>query len=355
MVTLSQKSPDFLPFLRGTFSKSHRALPVQSRFVGTTREEVTFQIVPLEKIEIPSALIFGNQLLRIMKIVPTGFILWIAWLYLRFFEAINIPYYFFISSALGAMSLHAAVYLFNDYYDHIKGLDRLNSFSGSRIIQKGWLTAYQVFNLAVLFILLSTLFSIPLILFHTKEALLLGSIGLIGVLGYSSIRLGFKYRGLAEVIVFLLLGPVLVLGFSWMATQQIHLKLLWLGLGYGGISASLIFLKNITNMMDDWQGKGKSLPLLLGFEKSKWFFTLIFAFTSLFFLLYSISAPFLWGGLITSIVFCYGGWIICQKVLHSSSCVASLMREALRMSSYLQLSMITLHVLSIFIEGWFRV
>ncbi|MEK7356785.1 MAG: prenyltransferase, partial [Bdellovibrionota bacterium] len=145
--TLSRRDPDFSSYLEGTFSDTHLAIPVRSLNVGTQSEEVTFSIVPEENVDRPAAIVVARALARpstlilsagpmvvaLMKILSTGF---------------SPDWLVTIGALVGVLAFHAAVNLFNDYGDHIKGQDRVRPHGGSRAIQKGWIRAVRVRQIA---------------------------------------------------------------------------------------------------------------------------------------------------------------------------------------------------------------
>src|SRR5215813_15149267 len=61
--------------------------------------------------------------------------------------AIDGPFSFgrFLLALCGALFIHIGTNLINDYYDHLSGVDTLESMSGSQIIQRGLLTPGEVY------------------------------------------------------------------------------------------------------------------------------------------------------------------------------------------------------------------
>src|SRR6476646_3405001 len=50
-VTAKKGTPEFEKLIKGTFSDSQRALPVQNLRVGSADEEVTFELIPVSDIK----------------------------------------------------------------------------------------------------------------------------------------------------------------------------------------------------------------------------------------------------------------------------------------------------------------
>ena len=53
LVTLTKANSEFESYLLGSFSRTERAIPVQSLNISTGAEQVTFEIVAIEEIQVP--------------------------------------------------------------------------------------------------------------------------------------------------------------------------------------------------------------------------------------------------------------------------------------------------------------
>jgi len=51
----------------------------------------------------------------------------------------------FLLALFGSLFIHIGTNLINDYYDHLSGVDTLETMSGSQVIQRGLLTAEEVY------------------------------------------------------------------------------------------------------------------------------------------------------------------------------------------------------------------
>ncbi len=118
----------------------------------------------------------------------------------------------------GVLCIHIGANLANDFFDEITGCDRYNPeptpFSGgSRVIQKGLLSASAIITASVLFFGLGLAQGLWLNrLVPGSIVLVLGIIGLaIGFL-YTAVPVKLSYRGIGEVAVFVTFGPLVVAG-----------------------------------------------------------------------------------------------------------------------------------------------
>ncbi|HWU44056.1 MAG TPA: hypothetical protein VN132_11480, partial [Bdellovibrio sp.] len=162
LLTLSKSSPEFESYLLGTFARDQRALPVQSLNVNSASETVTFKIVSLQEVQRPSWIVVALKSLKVrsflLLLVPMFLIL------TKNYEDRSIrDSWTTIISTIGLLFAFISANLRNDFMDHMKGVDRIFSDSGSRSIQKGWLTAMQVKKMSTLFLVLALFCSLPVI------------------------------------------------------------------------------------------------------------------------------------------------------------------------------------------------
>lgn len=121
-------------------------------------------------------------------------------------------------TVLGASLMHLSANVFNDWADHKSGADEANVgyvpglSGGSRMIQKGALTAHGVLALAVA--LLAGAAACGLFLFASVGTAVLpwAVAGLVLGVGYTVPPLKLVHRGFGEAVIFLAFGPVLAGG-----------------------------------------------------------------------------------------------------------------------------------------------
>ena len=63
-VTLKKTDADFSKYIWGTFSNTHRAVPMESLNTGTIQESVTFEIKSLQEINQPTDLVIFGRLIK---------------------------------------------------------------------------------------------------------------------------------------------------------------------------------------------------------------------------------------------------------------------------------------------------
>jgi 1,4-dihydroxy-2-naphthoate octaprenyltransferase len=278
-VTFSRESPEFNSYLLGTFSKTHRAKNSQSLFLNTESERVTFEIVPISEIERPPIFAFIYQWLRINRLVFV--------LFPFLFLAINVqgPVFDPLLMLFGVFALIFltwSIHLRNDYSDHMMGLDRVSLNSGSRAIQKGWVTAWTTKIWSGIFGWGSVIFG-GLILIGIPKLTLL-ALPVAGVIYFSHFtqRGFFKTRIWGGWLQGLLVGPGLSMGLEVLLTNHVTLSGLAFGFSWGTMVLFVLFLNEFENLVPAAQAGSKSWMGMLGFDRGReflfrWWLLVLFA------------------------------------------------------------------------------
>ncbi len=285
--TISRQDPEFMTYLDGRFSESHRALPVKSLNVDTAKEEVTFSIVPISEIQHP-----GWWTVAFWSSRPASWCLSLGPVLTCCLFASSLNFQLDSRLALSALAgiifFHSGINFLDDYFDHCKGRDRVNVRGGSRVIQNGYVRARSMRNAGFGFVGLAILLGLPVVLASPSQIWLIALTTLAAGLGLSWERLNLKRRGLSEVTTFLIAGPLLTSGFSWAASGSWSADFFWLGIPFGFAAVLYYHLKNLENIMVDSQAGIRTLAVRLGFDRAKKFCFLLMGLASLSLLFFVI-------------------------------------------------------------------
>ncbi len=327
IVTLSRNSPEFEKYLRGTFSNTHRALPIKSLNVNTQAEVVSFSIVPKESIQRPSLLVIFLKAIRVRRFLFILFPLF----YVLFEElrnqSLKDPWILFSSTA-GLIFLYAAIQMRNDYHDHLNGLDRISTETVSPAIQKGWITAESVRKISWIFAASSFLFSLPVLLVFPKILLIMLAASVLIFWSLFRGHSSFKNSPVGELAFGILVGPLLALGYDISISGQMTWKVFGFGCVWGMFVLFRLHLQNFENLMTSSQAKIKSIINHYGFDGSKkliiwWWFASVLGFL----IFQAMTTNFLiWSG--SAVIMTWMSRIFVRKVNQLASPVGSQMNEA---------------------------
>lgn len=289
--TFDKSSSKVLPYLTGRFSKNKIALPIQN-ISQINASTITFRIVSKKDIQRPSFIVVIMRLFRVELLNLTLFPLFISTLI--HYSSINSENLLYVVLVfLSVFGLHCAVFLLNDFYDHIKGGDRVTATSGTQVIQNGWMSAYQVKRIAYTCLLFSVICGVPLVLQNSMETLILGLMAICSVVGFSLFGKGFKYLGVGEFFIFLFLGPLLTASIPICLGLPVDQPTLYLGCVYGWMAVFYQQAQNLCHIMPDSFLNVGTFVSRIGFDRSKWLlrihFFLILVFVSMLFFYW---APF---------------------------------------------------------------
>lgn len=334
LVTLTKNSPEFESYMLGTFATDKRALPVQTLNVNSASETVTFRITPLAQIERPGTL---KVLLQTFKV--RSFLLVFLPLFLvltkniadkTFFEPLTT-----IVATLGVLVAFIAVNLRNDYMDHMKGVDRVLPNSGSRAIQKGWVTAAQVRSYSTLLLFVAILSALPIVFAFPVISIPIAGGLVLGLWAQFQKTNSFKYQIGGELLIFLLLGPLLTIGYQLSMGAPYDPESFWLGCLWGWLVLFVVHLRNFANILPSAQAGFTNTVNWLGFDKARrliaiwWFLFVVFNF------IYHAMFAALYWGFYLSLVLLFVSVSFILKLKGLSSPVGSDLRAVYRSGYYL--------------------
>ncbi len=309
LITVYRKDPSFSSYIDGSFSKTHRAVPVRSLNVQSDLEQVTFQIIPVNEIAKPGFVTYWAQIFKLRNFLMIAFPSFLIFIKNDIDETLYDPVTA-IHSLIGALFLMTAANLRNDWNDYVTGIDRIHPQSGSHAIQKGWVTARQVYLWSFLYLVLGILFGLRAVILYPQVLIFVGALAVIGILGLTSFKSGLKYRLWSEWAVFLLLGPAFTLGLQISMGNDFDLEALLMGSVTGWMSVFYLHIKNFQELMINEKAKFVNTLSWLGFERGKKFIFVWWIGLCAWINIYqAIYADLIWltvfltASLITSIVF----------------------------------------------------
>jgi len=193
----------------------------------------------------------------------------------------NLPLY--ILTVAGGIMLQAGTNMVNTYYDYVNGVDTVESASRSNpVLVFGWLRPKTLLRGGYVVFILAAIIGFYLAYLKGWPVLVLGLAGLVGGYGYTARPLAYKYQGLGIPLVFMLMGPLMVLGGYIVQGGSNYWLPVLASLPVGFLVAGILHGNDLRDMETDQKAAIKTLSNFLG-NKAEFFyyFLLLGAYLSL--------------------------------------------------------------------------
>ncbi len=178
-----------------------------------------------------------------------------------------------LATLIGGVSAHLGINLLCDYHEFMNGVDTPDTLSSHpSLLAIEELSPSKALKFS-LFLLAITAFAGGYLL--TKVGLPVLFIGALGVLGgyaYTDRTFGLKYRGYGEVITFLLMGPLMLLGSYYFINQDISMIAVLISLAIGLLVSAVTLANNLRDIVYDKRAGFITLPMNVGIKTSKFLY-----------------------------------------------------------------------------------
>lgn len=229
----------------------------------------------------------------------------------------------FILSITTTILLQVLSNLANDYGDSVHGADSSERKGPGRAVQSGVISATQMKNAVILFVILTLVSGISLLFlafgFDWDAILFFLALGLLCIgaaIAYTMGRKPYGYAGLGDLSVLIFFGFVGVLGSQYLFTQQLSYLNLLPALSCGVFSIGVLNINNIRDIESDRLAGKYSVPVRIGREKAivyHWVLILTGITAAIVYTSVSYHAPWQWIFLISVPLFVANGKAIGSK------------------------------------------
>jgi 1,4-dihydroxy-2-naphthoate octaprenyltransferase len=172
----------------------------------------------------------------------------------------------FLAALLGAVLLHSGTNIVNEIYDVRQGIDTIVSPRASHAIVKGRVTERAAFLIAGGAFVLAIAVGLYLVSLRGPAIIVLGLIGLIGGWGYTAPPLQYKFRALGVPLVFVLMGPLMVVGSYFAVTGAWSAVALILSVPVGLLVAAILHGNEWRDISEDTRAGIVTLSSRIGRE-----------------------------------------------------------------------------------------
>ncbi|HXI45249.1 MAG TPA: prenyltransferase [Candidatus Acidoferrales bacterium] len=172
----------------------------------------------------------------------------------------------FLAALAGGVLLHSGTNIVNEVYDVRQGIDTITSPRASHAIVKGRVSERGAFVTAGLAFTLAVVVGIYLLALRGPAIVGLGILGLIGGYGYTAPPLQYKYRALGVPLVFVLMGPLMVVGSYFAVTGAWSGSALILSVPVGLLVAAILHGNEWRDISEDTRAGIVTLSSRIGKE-----------------------------------------------------------------------------------------
>lgn len=153
--------------------------------------------------------------------------------------------------------------------------DRSPFSGGKRVLVDDLLTRSQVWTVALLFYLLAFAAAIAVAIFRESSAIALATIGIAVAYFYHAPPLKFAYRGLGELAVTFIYGPMLSAGTYLVLRNGLSYEIFLAGLPVGLLVGAFLWINEFPDRVADATAGKRTLVVRLGTKRAAVAFTLI--------------------------------------------------------------------------------
>ncbi len=181
----------------------------------------------------------------------------------------------FLAALLGALGLHIGTNVINEIYDVRHGIDAITSPRMSMAILKGRISERDAFVVAWSGFILAFLMGIFLLIERGWPIVLLGLIGFIGGYFYTAPPFQYKYRALGLPLVFLLMGPLMVVGSYYAVTGTFDPNLLVVSLPVGLLVTAILHGNEWRDVAEDTRHGFTTFSAQVGRDAAHWVYVML--------------------------------------------------------------------------------
>ncbi len=176
----------------------------------------------------------------------------------------------FLAALFGAVLLHVGTNITNEIYDVRNGVDTITSPRASHALLKGRVAEREAFVLAGAAFGLAVLVGLFLFAARGWAILVFGALGLVFGYGYTAPPFQLKYRALGLPCVFMLMGPVMVIGSYYAITGAFSQQAVIVSIPVGLLVTAILHGNEWRDITDDARYGVGTVSILLGRRAAYW-------------------------------------------------------------------------------------
>ena len=192
----------------------------------------------------------------------------------------HVNWFLFPVVFFGAVLFHTSANLIGEYFDYMKSVDRTDTYGSSRVIVDGLLAPKQVLFAGYLSLAIGFVLGLILVYYRGTDILLLGAMGAIACIFYTANPIRFKYIALGDFLIFVMFGPLLVIGAYLGMTGDFNYSVLWISIPIVLPVVGILHANNTRDIISDTRADIKTFASVIGLKGAKleYYFLIIGAY-----------------------------------------------------------------------------
>ncbi len=178
----------------------------------------------------------------------------------------------FLVSLVSILCLHIGTNVVNEIYDVRKGVDTIVSPRASHAIVKGRITEREAYVMAVVAFAIAFALGVYLVGARGWPIVALGIAGLVGGYTYTAPPFQYKFGSLGIPLVFLLLGPLAVVGSFYAITGTFDWSAIALSLPVGLLVAAILHGNEWRDISEDARAGARTFSVRAGRRAAHWLY-----------------------------------------------------------------------------------
>ncbi|HLB75694.1 MAG TPA: prenyltransferase, partial [Candidatus Dormibacteraeota bacterium] len=191
------------------------------------------------------------------------------------FEQGRMNWWLFLVALVAGVALHVGTNVINEIYDVRLGVDSITSPRASQAILKGRVTEREAFAVAFSAFGLAVLLGVVLFLVRGLPIVGLGLLGLLAGYFYTAPPFQYKYRALGLPLVFLLMGPLMVVGSYYAITGGFDARLLVVSIPVGLLVTAILHGNEWRDITEDTRYGFSTLSSRVGRANAHWIYVML--------------------------------------------------------------------------------
>ena len=178
----------------------------------------------------------------------------------------------FLAALVASVLLHIGTNVTNEIYDVRKGVDTIVSPRASHALVKGLLGEREAYVLALTAFGLALVLGVYLASVRGWPIVALGIAGLVGGYTYTAPPFQYKYGPVGIPLVFLLMGPLTVVGGFYAIAGTFDLRALWASVPVGLLVAAILHGNEWRDISDDARAGAQTFSVRAGRAAAHWLY-----------------------------------------------------------------------------------